>query len=81
MEVDTVAGAVEMILVWGMRAIYGRRIAGKIDGPIDNRIAEKTGRLIGGKIADRTRVVKSVGSIGLIRWQVNMAGRGEIMPK
>ena len=70
-QVGTVAGVVEMMLAWDRWAIYGRkiaaRIAGKTDGPIDNRIAAKTGRPIGGKIAGRMRAVKSVGSIGLIR--------------
>ena len=61
------ADAVEMILVWGRRAIYDRTIVGKIDGPIDNRIVAKTGKPIGGKSADRTRAVKSGGSIVLIR--------------
>ena len=79
------ADAVEMMLVWGMREIYGRkivaRIGGKTDRLIDNRIAAKIVRPIGGKIAGRMRAVKSVGSIGLIGWPMNMAGMGEIMPK
>ena len=79
------ADVAEMILVWGRRAIYGRKIAARIDGKTDrltdNRIVAKTGKPIGGKIAGRTRAVKPGGSIELIRWPVNMADRGEIMPK
>ena len=53
------AGVVEMMLAWDRWAIYGRKIAA--------RIAGKTDRPIGGEIAGRMTVVKSVGSIGLIR--------------
>ncbi len=54
-----------------------RRTVEKTDVPIGNRVGAKTGRPIGGKIAGRTRAVKSWNSIEPIRSPANMAGKGE----
>jgi hypothetical protein len=70
----------EMTFKWRRWAMYGRKIFGKTDGPIDNRIVARTCRSIGGKIAARTAVVSSVGWIEPIKWQVSMVSKGEIVP-